>query len=341
MPVVESEWSRAAAVLAGAETVALACHVDPDGDALGSMLALAHFLTSRGVPTIASFGSSGSAHEPLSIPPQYTFLPGLDRLVSAASFPAAPDVLVAFDTASADRLGTLRSAAERAGTVIVIDHHAVGEAFGDIRLCDEDAAATAVLVDQLIGRMGGELDGDIATCLYVGLVTDTGRFSYANTTPEVMALGGRLIGQGIDHAAINRQVWSAHSFGYLKLIGRAMDRATLLPASALVWTAVHQSDLAELGITLQETEGLIDVLHALEAAECALVCKELPAPGGSPPRWKTSLRSKGAVDVGAIAERFGGGGHRFAAGFTATAPLDEIVARVSEVLGAEPERWAS
>lgn len=341
MPVVESEWPRAAAVLADAQAVALVCHVDPDGDALGSMLALQHFLAGRGVSTVASYGSSGAAHEPLSIPPQYTFLPGLDGLVPAAAFPTAPDVLVAFDTASPDRLGTLRASAEQAGTVIVIDHHAVGDAFGDIRLCDEGAAATAVLVDELISRMGGELNPDIATCLYVGLVTDTGRFSYANTTPEVMALGGRLIAHDIDHAAINRQVWSAHSFGYLKLIGRAMDRATLLPGPGLVWTSVHRYDLADLGITLPETEGLIDVLHALEAADCALVCKELPAAGSSTRRWKASLRSKGAVDVGAVAERFGGGGHRFAAGFTATAALEDVVARVAEVIGAEPQRWAS
>ena len=341
MPVVESEWSRAAAVLAAAETVALVCHVDPDGDALGSMLALQHFLNARGVRTVASFGSSGVAHEPLSIPPQYTFLPGLDGLVGAGAFPAAPPVLVAFDTASPDRLGTLRSSAENAGTVIVIDHHAVGEAFGDVRLCDEAAAATAVLVDRLIARMGGDLSLDIATCLYVGLVTDTGRFTYANTTPEVMGLGARLIAQGIDHAAINRQVWSSHSFGYLKLIGRAMDRATLVPAAGLVWTSVHRADLSDLGITLQETEGLIDVLHALEAAECALMCKELPEIGTSGPRWKATLRSKGAADVGKLAERFGGGGHRFAAGFTATGPVDGIVGRVAEILASELERWAS
>ena len=341
MPVVESEWSRAAQVLAEAASVALVCHVDPDGDALGSMLALQHFLVRRGVSTVASYGSSGVAHEPLTIPPQYTFLPGLDGLIPAAAFPTAPEVLVAFDTATPSRLGTLRAAAEHAGTVIVIDHHAVGDAFGDIRLCDEDAAATAVLVDELVRRMGGDLDSDIATCLYVGLVTDTGRFSYANTTPEVMALGGRLIAHDIDHAAINRQVWSAHSFGYLKLIGRAMDRATLLPGPGLVWTSVHRHDLADLGITLQETEGLIDVLHALEAADCALVCKELPPTGSSLPRWKASLRSKGSIDVGVVAEHFGGGGHRFAAGFTATATLEDVVGRVGKLVGAEPERWAS
>ena len=334
MPIADLAWSRAAEVLSAAPEVALACHVDPDGDALGSMLALQHFLQSRGVRTVASYGSSGTSHEPLSVPPQYTFLPGLDGLVTADDFPAEPAVLVAFDTASAERLGTLRHAVDGAGCVIVIDHHASGEAFGDIRLCEGSAAATAVLVEALIRHMGGEIDRDIATCLYVGLVTDTGRFQYASTTPEVMELGARLIAHDIDHAAINRQVWSAHSFGYLKVLGRAMDRARLMPEVGLAWTAVQQDDLADLGIALQETEGLIDVLHGLEAAECAMVLKQQATAPALPQRWKASLRSKGAVDVGVLARALGGGGHRFAAGFTAEGDLDDVVQRVVTALSA-------
>lgn len=340
MPVAEQEWSRAAAALDGAADVALACHVDPDGDALGSMLALQHFLRARGVKTVASYGSAGGTHEPLSVPPQYTFLPGLDGLVTAEQFPTHPEVLVAFDTGSPDRLGTLRHTVDGAGTVVVIDHHASGEAFGDIRLCDGAAAATAVLVERLINHMGGSLDRDIATCLYVGIVTDTGRFQYSSTTPEVMELGARLIAHDIDHAAINRQVWSAHSFGYLKVLGRAMDRATLVPEAGLAWTSVHQSDLADLGIAMQETEGLIDVLHGLEAAECALVVKQQPTAPAREQRWKASLRSKGAVDVGVVATAMGGGGHRFAAGFSADGPLEAVVAGVVDELSSSALRDA-
>ena len=340
MPIADQEWSRAAEVLRTAPEVALACHVEPDGDALGSMLALQLFLQAQGVRTVASYGSSVAVGEPLSVPPQYTFLPGLDGLVTSAQFPAAPDVLVAFDTASPQRLGTLRHAAEGAGRVIVIDHHASGEAFGDIRLCDGSAAATAVLVDDLIHRMGGKLDRDIATCLYVGLVTDTGRFQYASTTPEVMQLGARLIAHDIDHAAINRQVWSAHSFGYLKVLGRAMARATLLPEVGLAWTAVRQDDLHDLGVAMEETEGLIDVLHGLEAAECALVVKQQRTAPTKPQRWKGSLRSKGGVDVGLVARDLGGGGHRFAAGFTAEGSLDSVISAVVTALSADNARWA-
>jgi bifunctional oligoribonuclease and PAP phosphatase NrnA len=340
MTIAEQEWDRAVAVLDEATEVALACHIDPDGDALGSMLALQRFLDGRGVRTHTSFGTpagSGGGQSSMVVPPQYTFLPGLDTLTPPAAFPRAPGVLVAFDTGSPERLGSLRPAAEHAGTVIVLDHHASGLAFGDVRLIDPSAAATVVLVDQLIRRMGGAADRDIATCLYVGLVTDTGRFQHPSTTPEVMHLAARLIAEGIDHAAISRQVWETHSFGYLKVLGRALERAALVPEAGLVWTVVFQRDLEELGITLAETEGLIDVLRAAESAECTLVCKELG--DGS---WKASLRSKGAIDVGDVAIALGGGGHAYAAGFLARGTLDEVVARVTDVLvmGGQPATTA-
>lgn len=335
MAIAERSWARAVELLSTADEVALACHVEPDGDALGSMLALQRFLESRGVRTTASWGTSeGDGQDPaLLVPPQYTFLPGLENLTPAQAFPSSPSLFVAFDTGSPDRLGTLGSAAEDAGAVIVIDHHASGTAFGDVRLVDGEAAATAVLVDELITRMGGELDREMASCLYVGLVTDTGRFQHPSTTPDVMRLGARLLAYDIDHAAINRQVWETHSFGYLKLLGRAMERAVLMPSVGLAWTAVLQSDLEDLGITLAETEGLIDVLRAVEAADSVCVAKE-QADGS----WKISLRSKGAVDIGRVAAQLGGGGHAFAAGLTATGTLEEVIGRVCEAL--EPARAA-
>lgn len=331
MAIAEDEWARAVGLINGATEIALACHVDPDGDALGSMLAAQRFLQSRGVRTTASWGATKIEEPALLVPPQYTFLPGLEHLTPVRDFPDRPPLFIAFDTGSPDRLGSLRAAAENADAVIVIDHHASGTAFGDVRLVDGDAAATAVLVDELIRRMGGELDRDMAACLYVGLVTDTGRFQHPSTTPDVMRLAARLIAHDIDHAAINRQVWETHSFGYLKVLGRAMERAVLVPDVGLAWTAVKQSDLHELGITLAETEGLIDVLRALEAADCACVAKE-EADGS----WKVTMRSKGVIDIGRIAAALGGGGHAFAAGFSAEGTLDEVIGRVREAL--EPVR---
>lgn len=353
MVIASGEWTRAVELLSDAEEVVLACHVDPDGDALGSMVAMQRFLAKRGIHTVTGWGGSGAwsddpgADPGLVVPPQYTFLPGLADLTPIRELPQSPRLFVAFDTGTPERLGHLQPLAERAEHVIVIDHHASGSAFGDVRLIDGEAAATAVLVDELIRRMGGELDREMAECLYVALVTDTGRFQQPSTTPEVMRLGARLLSHGIDHAAINRRVWETHSFGYLKVLGRALQRARLVPEVGLIWTAVYSDDLAELGVTLAETEGLIDVLRSVEAAECVCVAKELPtAEDGvaaeeddeKVPRWKVTLRSKGVVDMGRVAAVFGGGGHVNAAGFTAHVPLEELIDQLAGQLG--PERDA-
>lgn len=325
MAIAEERWDRAVALLGRARQVVLACHVDPDGDALGSMLALHRLLSARGVEVAATWGRStiggGSS---LAVPPQYTFLPGIDALVPPDQVPQEPELFVAFDTATPERLGAVQAIAERAANVIVIDHHPSGDAFGDVALCDGAAAATAVLVDELVRRMGGTLDREMAICLYVGLITDTGRFQHPSTTPDVMEFAARLLSFDIDHAAINRQVWETKSFGYLKVLGRAMQRAQLLPEAGLAWTAVLQSDLTDLGITMAETEGMIDVLRTVEAAECALICKE-QADGS----WAASLRSKGRIDVGRLASTFRGGGHAFAAGFRAEGDLEDLVERVA------------
>jgi phosphoesterase RecJ-like protein len=326
--IEQTAWQAAVDELSGADEVALACHVDPDGDAIGSMLALQRFLEGRGVHTTASWGTADTAAgTELEVPPQYAFLPGLDTLVVPEQFPVAPPLMVAFDTGAPGRLGSLRASGAAAGTLIVIDHHASGEAFGDIRLVDGSLAATAVLVDELIRRMGGDLDRDTAVCLYTALVTDTGRFQYASTTPAVLHLAARLISLDIDHAAISQQVWSTHSFGYIKLLSRALDRATLEPATSLLWTAITQDDLRRLGVAWQETEGLIEVLRSVGTARVAMIAKQQ-----SDDAWKVSLRSRGEVDVGRVARDLGGGGHAFLAGMVVDGEITEIVGKVSALI---------
>jgi phosphoesterase RecJ-like protein len=325
MSISDQQWREAVDALSQAESVALACHVDPDGDALGSMLALQRCLESLGVTTTASWGTADAdVGNELAIPPQYAFLPGLEALVTPERFPAQPPVMVAFDTGAAERLGSLRSAAEEAGILIVIDHHASGHPFGDVRIVDGSLAATAVLVDELIRRLGGKLDRDMAICLYTALVTDTGRFQYATTTPAVLELAARLIALDIDHAAICRQVWNTHSFGYLKLLSRVLDRAVLEPQARLLWTVVTQDDLQRYGVAWQETEGLIEVLRSVGTAQVVMIAKQQ-----SDHVWKVSLRSRGDVNVGRVAREFGGGGHEFLAGLVYDGDVGELVARVS------------
>jgi bifunctional oligoribonuclease and PAP phosphatase NrnA len=306
LSVTQAEWDAAVAALDAADEIALSCHVGPDGDALGSMLALTIALKDRGKRVIASWGS-----EPMEAPRHYTFLPQLDLLSPSEQFPAAPATMITFDAGSFSRFGTLEPNARAAAQLIVVDHHISNDRFGTINLVDPTAAASAVLVHELLGRMGHEIDADIATCLYTGLVTDTGRFQYSNTTPKVHQIAADLIARGAPHVKITEQVYNTHPVGFLRLAAAALGRVVERPAESLVWTWVTQQDLHDAGVGLEDIESLIDLVRTAEHADVSAVLKQQ-----DDGRFRVSMRSKGAADVGAVCESFGGGGHALAAGFT-------------------------
>ena len=317
---VEDALTAAAAAIAGAETVALACHVIPDGDALGSMLALHLLCRAQGRLSVAAWPGT----DPIA--PHYAFLPGLDSVTPARDFPAAPEVMVTFDCGSVQRLGELSAPAQAAGELVVIDHHATNARFGTINLVDPAAAATAVLVRRLATRLGWDLDRDSAECIYTGLVTDTGRFQYSNTTPEVFALAEELAGFDLPIAYLTRELFEKSRFAYLKLVADVLGRAELDTSLGLVVATITAEDLSRHGVTLEETEGLIDIVRRTAEARVAVVAKE--APEGT----RVSLRSIDGPDVGAVAMALGGGGHRYASGFTSKAPLAEVIASVRRAL---------
>jgi phosphoesterase RecJ-like protein len=323
----EQDWSAALGALQDAPQVALVCHVAPDGDALGSMLALGTALRARGTAVAASWGGS-----PFEVPAVYDFLPSVDLLVPPERFPAAPEVLVVLDSGSPDRLGVLGDRLGTAACTLVIDHHASNTGFGGVQLVDDDAAATAVLVAELLDRLGVALTRDIAAALYTGLVTDTGSFKYAATTPAVHELAARLLSTGIRHDLISRRIWDTASFGYVQLLGAACSRARLEPGAVgglgLTWTVVPAGDLARHGLGLADVEGVIDVVRTAAEAEIAVVVKEDPVEGG----LKVSTRSRGRVDVGAVCSGLGGGGHRFAAGYTSYDDQDTTLAALRDAL---------
>lgn len=331
MSIAEPDWAAACQLLQGAGEVVLVCHVAPDGDALGSMLALAGALRSRGVPVLASWGS-----EPFEVPRAYGFLPFLDVLVPAEQVPPEPEVLVTLDTGSQDRLGSLADRVGSAGAVLVLDHHLSNTRYGTVHLVDDAAAATAVVVAELLDRLGLPLDREVAAGLYTGLVTDTGSFKYASTSPQVHRLAGRLLRTGIRHDLISRAIWDTQPFGWVRLLGAACSRAEIEPYAAggagLTWTVVEADDLERFELGLSDVEGVIDVLRTAEEAEVAMVLKVDPEDG----LLKVSMRSKGVVDVGALCTSFGGGGHRFAAGFTSAEEVKATVDAVREALAAAP-----
>jgi phosphoesterase RecJ-like protein len=316
MSITPAEWDAALNVVSGADPVVLMCHIGPDGDALGSMLGVGVALQRRGVQVLASYDD-----DPFVVPNRLRFLPGQALLVAPTDVPARPGVVLTFDTGSIDRLGALAGLAKAADALVIVDHHTTNTRYGTHNLIDGSAAATAVVALELVDRLGVEVDAEIATALYTGLTTDTGSFRFAATTAEVHEIGARLLRTGIAHDEIARAVFDTRSFGYLQLLGSALERAVL--EDDLVWTVVPAADRARFEVALDEVEAVIGTLRVVEEAEVAVVVKETDS--GS---FAVSMRSKGAVDVARVAVALGGGGHRYAAGFTSTVDLDTTLTRL-------------
>ena len=308
------------AIQANTGTLALACHHTPDGDALGSMLAIHHLASAAGQRVVSSWP------EPFVVAPHYTFLPGLELATKPADFPALPDLMITLDCGSIGRLGELGAPSQAAQELIVIDHHVTNEGYGTINVIDPAAAASAVIVRRLFEGLGWPLTRDAAVCLYTGLVCDTGRFQYEGTTPAVFALAEELSAFDLPIASMNRQLFEEHRIAYLRLAGEALQRAVLDPDRRFVATWVSADDLARHGVDIEETEGLIDLIRRATEADVSAVLKETPE------GTKVSLRAVTDFDVGAVATHFGGGGHKAAAGFTSERPVAEVLAAIRAVL---------
>jgi phosphoesterase RecJ-like protein len=328
----EADWQAVLDAIGRASSVDLLAHVLPDGDALGSALAVGLALRQRGVAVRVSFGD-----DPQIVPASLSFLPGQELIVPVTEVPERPELVISFDVADARRLGLLQAKAEAARELVVVDHHTSNAGFGSLRLIDPLAPATAVLVDELLRRLGVPLDQQIATCLYAGVASDTGSFRYAATTPATHELASRLLAAGVRHDAISRRLWDTQSFGYLKVLAAALGRAELEPQAAggrgLVWTWVPWADLLAHGVPPEQIEGLIDVVRKAAEAEVALVLKE--DPDGS---LRGSSRANGAVDVAAACAALGGGGHAYAAGFTSHLGVPATVAAFRSALDAQGAR---
>lgn len=326
---LDEAYALAADTVAGVPrdaVILLVCHVNPDGDALGSMLGFALGLRQLGYTRV-----SASFPEPFVIAEVFRFLPGIDLLIASADTPTRPDLGISFDAASVDRLGELSTGLAAAADWVVIDHHASNTGFGSVRLVDPEAAATAVLAAELLDRLGVTFDRDIATCLYTGIATDTGSFKFDATTPEVLALAARLVAAGARPADVAREVFDTRPYAAIRLLGDVLARTELDPTAAggrgLITAYATEADLARHGQPWHVLEGFMDVVRTAQEADIACLVK----PTG-PGTWTVSLRSKGGTDVSAVAVALGGGGHRLAAGFTGYGEATDVLAAVREQL---------
>jgi phosphoesterase RecJ-like protein len=305
-------------------------HENPDGDALGSLLALTTALRGLG-KDVEMYLPAGAP-----LPREYGFMP-LGDLSREAPADAAQRVLVAVDCASEQRIGDPEAVA-RALLTLDIDHHHDNTRFGDVNLVVSDASSTGEVLRDVFAELDIALTPELAEPLYIALVTDTGRFQYSNTTPKALRLAAELVEAGADIHAVFQQVYESVEFAKLRLLARVLERAEILEGGRIVVSHLLRTDFADAGASEPYSEGLIDYLREVEGAELAVFIREQMGPGAV--GHKGSLRASiDELDVSAIARRFGGGGHRQAAGFSSDDTLAEIVETVR--LGFLEQRAAS
>jgi phosphoesterase RecJ-like protein len=297
-------------------------HENPDGDALGSLLATTVALRQLGKDALMYLaGSSPVARE-------YGFMQ-LDGLLRELPDDVGERVLVAVDCAKADRIGSDPAPVERTKLVVDIDHHHDNTRFGSVNLIVADASSTGEILRDVFAELGVKITPEIAEPLYIALVTDTGRFQYTNTTPKSLRLAAELVEAGADVHAVFQQVYESVEFAKLKLLARALDRARVLEGGRIVVSNLLRTDFAEVGAAEPYSEGIIDYLRAVEGSELAVLIREPPRDDALERR--ISLRaSVDELDVSAIARLSGGGGHRQAAGFSSDKSVDEITELVRQ-----------
>jgi bifunctional oligoribonuclease and PAP phosphatase NrnA len=294
----------------------VASHENPDGDALGSLLATHLALQQLGKDSTMFLPGQAP------LPGEYTFL-DLDGLHREPPADHAERVLFAVDCAKEERLGPDPSLLELAPLTIDIDHHHDNTRFGDVNLIVPDASSTGEIMSDVFRELGVKITPEIAEPLYVALVTDTGRFQYANTSPKSLRLAADLIEAGADWHKVFQTVYENVQFAKLKLLARALERAEVYAGGRLVVSYLRKDDFAEVGAAEPYSEGIIDYLRAVEGAMVAALIREPPR--GDGPLHRVSLRaSVDEIDVSVIARKSDGGGHRQAAGFSSELPLDEL-----------------
>jgi phosphoesterase RecJ-like protein len=308
-----------------ARRVLLTMHRGPDGDALGSALGLA--------AALRELGKEATVFTPDELPYNFRFLPGADRVVKALPEGAAFDVTVTTDAGSLDRIPALPA---QRGTLINLDHHITTEPFGDVNYVDPHAAAVGVLVYKIIGALGQEVSRDAALCIYASILADTGCFRYSSTDPECLRIAAHLLEAGVEPWEMTVRVYEQQPVARMKLLAEVLTTLELSSRGKLATLTITNAMLAKTGTHLDLTDGFINYARSIDGVEVAAALREPPpAADGEERRWRISFRSRGNVDVSAIAQRFGGGGHRNAAGCTMAGSLEDVKRSIAKELDRE------
>ncbi len=299
----------------------LATHRQPDGDALGATLALGALLKELGKKATLSIEAS-------DVSPQYLFLPDFDRITTAKDF-SKYNVLIALDVANKARLGRMLTAVDVCPVTINIDHHPDNSNFAQINWIDELVTSASEQVFNLWKLMEVPLTKEAATCIYVGMLTDTGRWQYSNTTSHSLKIAAELVDLGVKPTEIFEKVYENYSVESLKLLAVGLGKAVFELKLGFVYTVINQEDLKATGAKMTETETLVDMLRSIKDISVAMVLKV-----ANDRETKASLRSHPPVNVGDLARAFDGGGHDNAAGFITNEKSDVVVEKVKRWLTA-------
>ena len=328
-PQTTSEVAAVADAIRSHDRFLLVTHENPDGDALGSILALKLALDQLGKDSVMYLYGDAP------LPVEYAFMP-LDELRRRLPDDWRERVLIAVDCANDTRIGPEPEPLDGAPLVLDIDHHHDNTRFGQLNLIVPNASSTGEVLRDVFAQLGVELTPEIAEALYIALVTDTGRFQYSNTTAKALRLAAELVEAGADVHAIFRRVYETVQFAKLKLLARALERAQIYDGGRLVVSYLLRNDFTDIGAAEAYSEGIIDYLRAVEGADMAALIRE-PRDG---PARRISLRaSNDELDVSAIARKWGGGGHRQAAGFSSDDSIEEITEFIKrEFLASAPTR---
>lgn len=326
--MVRFDFSRAIELLKAAKTVALCGHKNPDGDCLGSILALASILNDAGIQATPLLANPYQ-------PKDLAFLEGYDTLVAAGDYKGNPDVFVMVDVPNDERMLDGAAVKARAKVSIKIDHHAGPDDVADLCYIDESAAAAGMLVWELAGQMCNERSASVAQNCYAALLTDTGSFRFQNADADAFAAAAQMVAAGADPAFVATEVYQRKSLASLRLSSRVADRARFECEGRLVISWMDDADLAELGATKEDCEDLIDVVRQIDGPEVCVVLR------GQADSIRGSIRSKSGHDVRAIAMQMNGGGHVAASGFTLYGDMEQAIAEVIERVAASFEPVAT
>jgi len=293
----------------------LTSHARPDGDSIGSVLALAEVLDQMGSEVDIVFADP--------VPEIYRTLPNLGRVHHASSAnQVAPGQNTWAILLECDGIARTGLEGLEGRTLINIDHHSSGRPFAAINWIDENACAVAAMVYRIAVAAEVEITPSMATCLYTGIISDTGAFTYSSTSSETFALAHHLADRGANPSQIARDIYFSNPASKIRLLGKALSN--LQCEGDLAWTWVTVEDMDHIGAAAEDCEGVVNYLISIAGVESAVFLREV----ANVSQFRLSIRSKGKIDVARIAEHFGGGGHRSASGCTLDGPLDVATGRI-------------